>query len=121
MDNITDKILRLASELTNFVYCMGYCGPSNSCSNWGVHIPTLWEEMVLGDRFQPNSSTDIIRRTLKRGKHRLLLWPDQEADGSVESSTPSKLGTRDEMGRLEKVCATAVARRFSHWCVVSSL
>lgn len=41
--------------------------------------------------------------TLRRGKHRLLLWPDQEADGSMESKTPSKLGTRDEMGRLEKL------------------
>lgn len=41
--------------------------------------------------------------TLRRGKHRLLLWPDREADGSVETTTPSKLGTRDEMGRLEKL------------------
>lgn len=42
-------------------------------------------------------------RSLRRGKHRLLLWPDREADGSHETSTPSKIGTRDEMGRLEKV------------------
>ena len=42
-------------------------------------------------------------RTLRRGKHRLLLWPGKEADGSMESATPSKLGVRDEMGRLEKV------------------
>ncbi|TFY72459.1 hypothetical protein EVG20_g546 [Dentipellis fragilis] len=41
--------------------------------------------------------------TLRRGKHRLLLWPGLEADGSVESSTPSKMGPRDEMGRLEKL------------------
>ncbi|KIJ66818.1 hypothetical protein HYDPIDRAFT_26239 [Hydnomerulius pinastri MD-312] len=41
--------------------------------------------------------------TLRRGKHRLLLWAGQEADGSMESKTPSKLGTRDEMGRLEKL------------------
>ncbi|KAI0319647.1 atypical/PIKK/PI3K protein kinase [Amylostereum chailletii] len=41
--------------------------------------------------------------TLRRGKHRLLLWPDQEADGSVDTSTPSKSGSRDEMGRLEKL------------------
>lgn len=33
----------------------------------------------------------------------MLLWPGREADGSVESTTPSKMGTRDEMGRLEKV------------------
>ena len=42
-------------------------------------------------------------RTLRRGKHRLFLWAGREADGSDESTTPSKLGTRDEMGRLEKV------------------
>ncbi|KAL0954695.1 hypothetical protein HGRIS_003644 [Hohenbuehelia grisea] len=41
--------------------------------------------------------------TLRRGKHRLWLWPGVEADGSVESSTPSKLVVRDEMGRLEKL------------------
>ncbi|KAI0071970.1 atypical/PIKK/PI3K protein kinase [Panus rudis PR-1116 ss-1] len=41
--------------------------------------------------------------TLRRGKHRLLLWPDREADGSLETTTPSKVGTRDEMGRLEKL------------------
>jgi hypothetical protein len=42
--------------------------------------------------------------TLRRGKHRLLLWHGQEADGSVNTRTPSKAGTKDEMGRLEKVC-----------------
>ena len=42
-------------------------------------------------------------RTLRRGSHRLLLWPGQEADGSVETRTPSKIGLKDEMGRLEKV------------------
>ena len=42
-------------------------------------------------------------RTLRRGKHRMLLWPDKEADGSLETTTPSKSETRDEMGRLEKV------------------
>ncbi|KAG5636082.1 hypothetical protein H0H81_009158 [Sphagnurus paluster] len=41
--------------------------------------------------------------TLRRGKHRLLLWPGVEADGSVETTTPSKLEARDEMGRLEKL------------------
>ncbi|KAF9048681.1 kinase-like domain-containing protein [Panaeolus papilionaceus] len=41
--------------------------------------------------------------TLRRGKHRLLLWQGLEADGSVETSTPSKLATQDEMGRLEKL------------------
>ncbi|KAL9714216.1 Phosphatidylinositol (PI) 3-kinase [Leucoagaricus gongylophorus] len=41
--------------------------------------------------------------TLRRGKHRLLLWPDVEADGSVETTTPSKMEVQDEMGRLEKL------------------
>ena len=45
----------------------------------------------------------VACRTLRRGKHRLLLWPGQEADGSLETRTPSKVDTRDEMGRLEKV------------------
>jgi phosphatidylinositol 3-kinase len=46
---------------------------------------------------------DAIYRTLRRGKHRLLLWQGQEADGSVDTKTPSKVGLHDEMGRLEKV------------------
>lgn len=33
----------------------------------------------------------------------MFLWAGREADGSDDSTTPSKLGTRDEMGRLEKV------------------
>ncbi|KIJ52635.1 hypothetical protein M422DRAFT_243420 [Sphaerobolus stellatus SS14] len=41
--------------------------------------------------------------TLRRGKHRLLLWRDQEADGSADTRTPSKSGIKDEMGRLEKL------------------
>ncbi|KAH9481692.1 Phosphatidylinositol 3-kinase catalytic subunit type 3 [Psilocybe cubensis] len=41
--------------------------------------------------------------TLRRGKHRLFLWPGVEADGSVETTTPSKLAAQDEMGRLEKL------------------
>ena len=40
---------------------------------------------------------------MRRGKHRLLLWQGQEADGSVDTNTPSKVGLHDEMGRLEKV------------------
>ncbi|PCH42649.1 phosphatidylinositol 3-kinase [Wolfiporia cocos MD-104 SS10] len=41
--------------------------------------------------------------SLRRGKQRLLLWPDREADGSIETTTPSKIGTRDEIGRLDKL------------------
>lgn len=45
------------------------------------------------------------KNTLKKGKQRMLLWPDREADASVESSTPSKVTGQetDERGRLEKV------------------
>lgn len=41
--------------------------------------------------------------TLKKGKQRLFLWRGVEADGSVDSETPSKVGLKDEMGRLEKL------------------
>ncbi|KAI0714408.1 atypical/PIKK/PI3K protein kinase [Cerioporus squamosus] len=41
--------------------------------------------------------------TLRRGKHRMILWPDREADGANETTTPSKIGVRDEVGRLEKL------------------
>ncbi|EJU04865.1 atypical/PIKK/PI3K protein kinase [Dacryopinax primogenitus] len=41
--------------------------------------------------------------TLRRGQHRLVLWRDREADGAHETSTPSKIGLKDEMGRLEKL------------------
>ena len=33
----------------------------------------------------------------------MILWPDREADGANETTTPSKIGTRDESGRLEKL------------------
>ncbi len=32
-----------------------------------------------------------------------MLWKDVEADGSVDTKTPSKVAKKDEMGRLEKV------------------
>ncbi|GAA6011669.1 hypothetical protein JCM10207_004202 [Rhodosporidiobolus poonsookiae] len=41
--------------------------------------------------------------TLKKGKQRLHLWKGKEADGSAETETPSKVGLKDEMGRLEKL------------------
>ncbi|THH11009.1 hypothetical protein EW145_g927 [Phellinidium pouzarii] len=40
---------------------------------------------------------------LRRGKHRLFLWAGVEADGSVNTKTPSKTEVKDEMGRLEKL------------------
>jgi len=52
---------------------------------------------------KPFAHLVLAVRTLRRGKHRLLLWSDIEADGSVDTTTPSKMETQDEMGRLEKV------------------
>ncbi|GAA6055617.1 hypothetical protein JCM3770_006727 [Rhodotorula araucariae] len=43
------------------------------------------------------------KSTLKKGKQRLFLWQGKEADGTANSDTPSKVGLRDEMGRLEKL------------------
>ncbi|CAI2174621.1 6179_t:CDS:10, partial [Funneliformis geosporum] len=41
--------------------------------------------------------------TLRKGKHKLFLWPDVEADGRDRTTTPSKVGEEDEMDRLEKL------------------
>jgi phosphatidylinositol 3-kinase len=62
--------------------------------------------MVFSRYVVSGSISDVYPgvRTLRRGKHRLFLWAGREADGSDDPATPSKLGTRDEMGRLEKVC-----------------
>ncbi|GAA5927147.1 phosphatidylinositol 3-kinase VPS34 [Sporobolomyces koalae] len=43
------------------------------------------------------------KSTLKRGQQRVYLWKHTKADGTSESHTPSKIGFRDEMGRLEKL------------------
>lgn len=43
--------------------------------------------------------------TLRKGKQKLHLWPDREADGKQDTSTPSKIKTKDsdDMNKLEKV------------------
>ncbi|KAL1924281.1 uncharacterized protein VTP21DRAFT_7316 [Calcarisporiella thermophila] len=41
--------------------------------------------------------------TLRRGKHKLHIWPEREADGSILTTTPSKIDNGDEMDRLEKL------------------
>lgn len=43
------------------------------------------------------------KSTLKKGKQRLFLWKGVEGDGRVETGTSSKVGIKDEMGRLEKL------------------
>lgn len=48
----------------------------------------------------------------------MLLWPDKEADASVESSTPSKVTgqEKDERGRLEKVRSTFCVKILGEAC-----
>ncbi|CDS10815.1 hypothetical protein LRAMOSA11301 [Lichtheimia ramosa] len=41
--------------------------------------------------------------TLRKGKHKLHLWPGVEADGRVNSKTPSKVKMDDDMDKLEKL------------------
>lgn len=41
--------------------------------------------------------------TLRKGKQRLYLWKGVAADPHDASETPSKVGLKDEMGRLEKL------------------
>ncbi|GAA5828167.1 hypothetical protein JCM5353_007814 [Sporobolomyces roseus] len=43
------------------------------------------------------------KSTLKKGKQRLYLWKGKQGDGSRDTETPSKVGLKDEMGRLEKL------------------
>jgi hypothetical protein len=106
MDHATDPLLRPPVELPDRLYCMGYSGTSRSGASWWHNIPVVQQKMVV---FLIYSAEALLMevpggdRTLRRGKHRLLLWPGKEADGSVETTTPSKSGDRDEMGRLEKV------------------
>ncbi|KAI7867738.1 phosphatidylinositol 3-kinase, partial [Spinellus fusiger] len=41
--------------------------------------------------------------TLRKGKHKLYLWPGREADGSPETATPSKVSQTNDMDKLEKL------------------
>lgn len=47
----------------------------------------------------------FIFSTLRKGKHKLHVWPDCEADGNHDTTTPSKLKDHQEndMDKLEKV------------------
>lgn len=104
MDHPPYSILRPATDFSDHIYSLGYCGTANSCPSRWFNVSTLWEKVVRSESYTVDIPlTFQVYRTLRRGKHRLLLWPSQEADGSMESVTPSKLGARDEMGRLEKV------------------
>jgi hypothetical protein len=90
--------LPLSSQITFTVYDAG--GPSSAAVVGGSTLRL----------FGKNS-------TLKKGKQRLYLWEGQEADGGIDTTTPSKMqpavGEIDQMGRLEKV-RPAHYSRYSH-------
>ena len=83
------KDLPLSSQLIFTVY--DYAGPPAATSAEPVGGTTL---RLFGKKC-----------TLKKGKQRCLLWPDNEADAHVNTTTPSKIQgeAKDERGRLEKV------------------
>ncbi|KAJ7606591.1 atypical/PIKK/PI3K protein kinase, partial [Mycena polygramma] len=100
LKNGVHRILR--SHQGNFV--LGPCPSVTATFHWIVF--TVWD--IAGPRAAVPVGGSTFRLfgkkwTLRRGKHRLHLWRDVKGDGSVESTTPSKLEERDEMGRLEKL------------------
>ena len=105
VDNTSDTVLRPASQLSAHIHGMGYWRAEGCHPCWGIDVSDVWQEVVIATpltsyKAHPNY---LFIRTLRRGKHRLLLWLGVEADGSIESTTPSKLANQDEMGRLERV------------------
>ncbi|ORX92228.1 phosphatidylinositol 3-kinase [Basidiobolus meristosporus CBS 931.73] len=40
---------------------------------------------------------------MRKGRQKLYLWPEVEADGGIYTTTPGKIAERDEMDRLEKL------------------
>ncbi|KAJ7604536.1 atypical/PIKK/PI3K protein kinase [Mycena polygramma] len=79
--------------------CIEFCGPIRGILCSGPAHPLLRPSTGSCSTFRLFGK----KWTLRRGKHRLHLWRDVKGDGSVESTTPSKLEERDEMGRLEKL------------------
>ncbi|KAI8887127.1 phosphatidylinositol 3-kinase [Backusella circina FSU 941] len=68
---------------------------------------TVWD--TIGPReVKPIGGTTLglfgKQFTLRKGKQKLHLWPNVEADGSQNTTTPSKIkGTDDDMNKLEKL------------------
>ena len=119
MDNVPNTLLRPPTQLADHFHRVGHSWPSCSRPSWWFHVPPIWQEVVcnlVARCLSYSYATCRDARSLRRGKHRLYLWPGREADGSNETSTPSKTSTRDEMGRLEKVCRLKIQE-----CNVSSL
>jgi phosphatidylinositol 3-kinase len=48
-----------------------------------------------------------VSSTLKKGRQKCKVWMGVEADGLVDTTTPSPVETGDEMDRLEKVRKTS--------------
>lgn len=114
MDNTAYTLLRPTTQRADHIYGVGHWWPALCDSCRGVDVQVVWKEVVRDDSYQFFAAQLILKsRTLRRGKHRLLLWPDVEADGSLETTTPSKMVTQDEMGRLEKVSTSLHIRRNS--------
>lgn len=42
-------------------------------------------------------------RALRKGKQKLIVWPNVQGDGSLESTTPGKTKAQSELDRIEKV------------------
>ena len=42
-------------------------------------------------------------KTIRKGKYKLHLWPDTEADGLDDCATPAKISDSSESDRLDKV------------------
>ena len=112
--------LPLSSQITFTVWDIG--APRTAVPVGGSTFRMFgkkWSVRYIHLALQDNLYSHHIR-TLRRGKHRLLLWAGQEADGSMQTKTPSKLGTRDEMGRLEKVGKVIDIQYVSSWVTSSA-
>ncbi|KAI7891262.1 kinase-like domain-containing protein [Mucor mucedo] len=70
---------------------------------------TVWDTSIGPRKVKPIGGTTLRlfgkQFTLRKGKHKLYLWPDCEADGNHETTTPSKLKHNDDndMNKLEKL------------------
>ncbi|KAJ3188349.1 Phosphatidylinositol (PI) 3-kinase [Gaertneriomyces sp. JEL0708] len=67
---------------------------------------TVWDAYAPRKPVPLGGSTFRVfgkHNTLKTGKHKLFLWPWQEADGQEDTSTPSKVVSDHDMDRLEKL------------------
>ncbi|KAL6958325.1 phosphatidylinositol 3-kinase [Sarracenia purpurea var. burkii] len=66
---------------------------------------TVWEvscgkkEGLVG-----GATVDLFntKKQLKTGRHKLRLWPEKEADGSIQTTTPGKV-PKEERGELERL------------------